>query len=304
MVWQRIRFALLAGAIVAAAAHTARAADAVKSAPANLCTIKVVECVPETYTGTRTVYKTECREEKFTAYRCESVPEVRTRTCTVYKQVAETKTVNRTYWVCVPVVEERTVMKPVVSYHQVTKMVCKTEDHGHYECREVTDHWGCFKQRLHRHGHKHSCCDCGDCCEAKPVKIKKVWVPCKVTVQVPTTVCERVCTMQPSVCKVTTYKREQRTEAVNVTVCKCVPETREEKYTVCVTHKVPYHATRTVRVCVPHQETYTCTRMVSRVVEKQVPVVETCAAPCEETCAPAHKCHRHKHHRHHKSCCD
>ena len=102
-----------------------------------------------------------------------------------------------------------------------------------------------------------------------------------------------------------TYKREMRTEACQVTVCKSIPETRVEKYTCLVSHKVPYQATRTVSVCVPHQEKVTCTRMVSRVVEKKVPVVECAAAPCD-TCAPAHKCHRHRLRRHHgcDDCCD
>jgi hypothetical protein len=304
MVWQRTRFALLAGAIVAVAAHTARAAEEAKPAPVKeeFCTIKVTECVPETYTATRTVYKMVSREEKYTAYKCESVPVEQTRTCTVYKRVAEVKTVNRNYWVCTPVVEEKTVLRPCYSTRQVTKMVCKTEDHGHYECREVPCHWKACAHKL-RH-----CCRKSDCCEPccpPPTRTKKVWVPCKVTVQVPVTVCERVCEMKPVVCKVCTYKRELKTEACQVTCWKCVPETRVEKYTCLVTRRVPYQATRTVCVCVPHEEKVTCTRMVARVVEKKVPVVTACASPCEAEpcCCPSHKCHRHKLHRH-NHCCD
>src|SRR5262249_25011700 len=148
-----------------------------------------------------------CRTEEYTAYKCVSVPKVETRTVTTYKRVAEEKIVNRTYCVCVPVVEERTVMQTFTTCRPVTKMVTKWEDHGHYECREVPDHWAGFKHRLTRRRHHK-----GDCCELCPppcpTKVVKVWVPCKVCVQVPVTCMERVCETRPVVCKVTVMKRE------------------------------------------------------------------------------------------------
>ncbi len=301
MVWQRIRFALLAGALAAVAAHPAQAGDCCAPAPAKFCTIKVWECVPETYTTTRTVYKTECRTEQVTCYKCECVPEQKTCTYTVYKKVPECKTVTRTYCVCIPVCEEKTIMKPCWTKQQVTKMVCKTEDHGHYECREVP-----CKKHHHKHHKKHCCGDCCDCCECEciPTKTVKCWVPCKVTVQVPVCCWEKVCVMKPCVVKCVSYKKEMRTETCQVTCYKCVPEVCTRTITVYTTRKVPYQTTRTVQVCVPCQEQVTCTRMVKRCVEKQVPVCECCAPCCPPPCCEV-KCKKHKHHhKHHKCCCE
>ena len=92
MVWQPPRMALLAGAVASVLALTARADDQPKAAapaapapvaaPAPMApggdgccgpqfrTVCVTEWVPETYTGTRTVYKAEQRQETYTAYRC------------------------------------------------------------------------------------------------------------------------------------------------------------------------------------------------------------------------------------------
>jgi hypothetical protein len=300
MVWQRVRFALLAGAIVAVAAHPARAEDPAKPAakpeamPAakpeaqQYCTVKVWECVPETYQCTRTVYTTEERVEKYTAYKCETVPVEKTRTCTVYKPVNEVKTVKQEYTVCTPVCEQRTVMKPCYSYRTVTKMVCKTEDHGHWECQEVPDQFRACLQKLGKLGRKHGgdCCDpCGgSSCETEcvPMRTKKVWVSCKVQVQKPVCVKERVCEMKPTTTTVTVMKKEVRVRECQVTVCKMVAEQKTEKYTVCETRKTPYEATRCVKVCVPKTETVTKTRMVRRCVEKQVPV-----SPCAEECCGA-----------------
>lgn len=304
MLWQRLRLALCSGAVLAAAglAHAQDKADralAVEQgqaqqaapAPAADCapqyrTVCVTEWVPEQYQCTRTVYKAECRQETYTAYRCECVPETRTRTCTVYKMVQETKMVARETCTCVPTYEERTVMQTFVTCKPVTKIVKKCEDHGHWECREVpcgpslSDR---IKKCFHR---KKDCCECEPCCVK--TKTEKVWVPCKVWVEVPVTCYERVCEQRPVTCKVCTYKLVKNVEQVPVTCCKCVPETKTETYTCMVTRKVPYQATRTVTVCVPVQETVTQTRMVCRVVQKQVPV-ETCCAPkccCDSCCTP------------------
>jgi hypothetical protein len=307
MVWQRIRFALLAGAIVAVAAHPARAEDEAKpsakpaapaaaqpAAPAacqQYCTVKVWECVPETYTCEVTTYKTEQRVEKYTAYKCETVPVEKTRTVTCYKSVPETKMVKQEYTVCTPVCEERTVMKPCYSYRNVTKMVCKTEDHGHWECQEVPDHFRAFTNKLghlcKRHGCGDSCGGCGNECaeECVPMKTKKCWVSCKVQVQKPVCVRERFCEMKPVTTKVTVMKREVRVRECQVTTCKMVAENRVEKYTVCETRRTPYEATRTVCARVPVKETVTKTRMVRRCVEKQVPVT-----PCEDSCGAGAGC--------------
>jgi hypothetical protein len=294
MVWQRIRFALLAGALAAVAAQPARAGEGAPAAPPapQFCTVRVTECVPEAYTCTRTVYKTECRTENYTAYRCECVPEERVRTFTVYKAVPETKTVTRSYTVCIPSVEHRTVMQPCYSYQPVTKLVPKWIDQGHYECREVPCHWKRWKNKLTGLFRK-KCCE--PCCPP-PTKTVKVWVPCMVCVQVPVCCTERVCTYKPVDVCVTTYRQEVRTEACQVTCWKCQPQVCTEKCTVLVTRRVPYQATRTVFVCVPHQETVTLTRMVPRVVEKQVAVAAPscaptcCAPPCCEPCCPVYKC--------------
>jgi hypothetical protein len=314
MAWQRTAFVLLAGALAAVAAHTARAAEEIKppaQAP-QFCTIKVTECVPETYTTTRTVYKTVCKTEEYDTFKCVSVPREVTRTVTTYKRVCEEKVVNRNYWVCVPVMEERTVLQTCVSYRPVTKMVTRWEDRGHYECREVPDHWASFKHRLTRRCHKNSCCE--PCCEPCPTKVVKVWVPCKVPVQCPVTCMERVCETRPVTTKVCTYKKELRTEACKVACWKCVAVPETVRCTVNETQQIPVKATRTVAVCVPVEEKVTCTRLVARVVEKQVPVApavtecckpacELCSQPC---CESAPRCHkRHRFARGHRGgCCD
>jgi hypothetical protein len=296
MVWQRLRLGLLTGAILATAGITVRAGDGCAPAPGEAPSapatrkVCVKEWVPESYQTTRTVCKIEQRQETYTAYRTETVPETRTRTCTVNRLVQETVTKTRNVCVCVPVVEERTVMQTHVSYKPVTKMVSKWEDHGHYECREVECGPSLHDRLKKCFHHRNGCCDsCEPCCVR--TKTVKVWVPCKVCVQVPVTCCQRVCEQRPVVCKVTTYKTETRTESYPCTITKCIPETKTETYTVNVCRQVPYQATRTICVSVPHTETVTCTRMVCRTVEKEVPCETACAAPCCcETCS-ARKCH-------------
>ncbi len=288
MVWQRLRLALLTGAILATAGITVRAGDCCAPAPCAPATKKVCckEWVPETYQCQRTVYKTECREEEYTCYKCECVPETRTRT--VYKMVQETKTEMRTVCKCVPVTETRTVMQTHVTCKPVTKMVKKWEDHGHYECKEVP----CgpsLRDRLRKCFHRNNCCDsCEPCCVK--TKTVKCWVPCKVCVETPVTCYERVCEQRPVTCQVTTYKTVSEQVPVKVTCCKCVPTT--ETYTCNVMRQVPVKAKRTVTVCVPHVENVTATRMVCRTVVKEVPCAETtCCKPCcAETCCTK-KCH-------------
>jgi hypothetical protein len=304
MVWQRLRLALLTGAILATAGSTVRAGDGCAPAPCEApcppATKKVCvkEWVPESYQCKRTVYKTECHEEEYTAYRCETVAETRTRM--VCKTVQETQTVMREVCKSVPVVEQRTVMQTHVTCKPVTKIVKKWEDHGHYECKEV-ECGPTLSERLHKCFHRKSC---DDCCEPCPrTKTVKVWVPCKVCVEKCVTCYERVCEQRPVVCNVTTYKTVREQVPTQVTVCKSVPTT--ETYTCNVTRQVPYKAKRTVSRCVPHEETVTATRMVCRTVEKEVPCETTCAAPCETCCEKKHHCFSLRSlFKHHDGCCD
>jgi hypothetical protein len=298
MVCKRLGLVLLTGTVLAAAGAPARADDCAPPAPAPCAPatqkVTVREWVPETYQCNRTVYTTECRQEVYTAYRTECTAETRTRTCTVYRMVPETHTVMQNICVTVPVVEERTTWQTHVTCRPVTKIVKKCEDHGHYECREVP----CgptLHERLKKCFHHHDCCECEPCCVR--TKTVKVWVPCKVWVDVPVTSYERVCEQRPVVCKVTVCKTEIRQQPVQVTTCKCVPEARTETYTVMVPRQIAYKATRTVAVCVPRTEVVTATRMVCRLVEKEVPVT-TCCSPCAPAeCAPC--CCKKHHFGHH-----
>jgi hypothetical protein len=312
MIRQQIRVALLAGSFVAATALTARADDACKSAPAapaaaacapQFRTVNVQEWVPETYQGTRTVYDRVCSQEKYTAYRCESAPETKTRNVTVYRQVPEVKEVVRHVCVSVPVVEERTVMKTHWTCVPETRVVRKCVDKGHYECKEVP----CgpsFRDRLAKLCRR----GCDDCCEPCPVRTKtvKVWVPCPVWEERTVSCMKRVCEHIPVKCQVTVCRTQIREEKAQVTVCKCVPETKTETYTCVVNRMVPYEATRTVVRCVPREEKVTCTRMVCRTVQKQVPA-ETCAS--EASCGDS-SCRSRWFHRcgglgfRNRGCCD
>ena len=323
MFWQRIRIALLTGALVAMTGLTAFASeedkgkDAAKGekvaapkekAPAppatpcapRTCTVWVNEFVQEQVPCTRTVYKKECRTEEYTAYKTECVPETRTRNVTTYKRVCETVNETRTTCVTVPVVEQRTVTKTRTVCVPVTHTTRKCEDHGHYECREVPCGPSlCDRMKKHFH-HKKDCCDpCAtECCEPVRTKTVKTWVPCPVWVEKTCTKMERRRECYTEVCNVTVCKKEYRTVVVPVTRTRCVPECHAETYTVNVSRCVPYKATRTVEVCVPHTETYMTCRTVCRKVAKQVPVVESCCDSCNscDSCAPAcHTCGRKKH---------
>jgi hypothetical protein len=307
MLLKPFRARFLIGLVAAAAVAPARADHngggccEAPCAPA-MRTVTCTEWVPQQYTTTRTAYRSECRQEAYTAFRCEYSTETRTRTCTYYERVPECQTRTRTVCTMVPTVEERTCMRPHYSYVNETRMVCRTVDRGHYECREVPCHWQGLRNRFRRHGHG-DCCDCCDPCPP-PTRTVKVWVPCKVTVQCPVTSCRRVCTMVPEKTCVTVCRPVYRQETYQVTCYRCVPRQRVETYTVCVPHRVAFQATRTVRVCVPYQETVTCCRMVARTVTRQVPcpVAECCYSPCCE--GHGTRCHRRFFggHRQHHEC--
>jgi hypothetical protein len=171
----------------------------------------------------------------------------------------------------VTVWEDRTVMK--TCYHTVQETCMKKElvRLGHWECREV-----CGSSLFSGLGH--SCCSdpCGSCCP--PTRTKKVWVHCPEYCERPHTVCKKVCTQVPQVCKVAVCKTVWEDCTVQVCTYQCVTESRVEKYTVMVPHQVTYKATRTVRVCVPYEVDVTCCRMVPRT--RTVQVQDCCSSPC------------------------
>ena len=108
MLWQRIRIALLTGALVAMTGLSAfgdeenkdkkaepigppaGVAPAATPCPPKTCIVWVNEMVQEQYPCTRTVYDKVCKTEEYTAYKTECYQEPRTRTVTCYKQVCET----------------------------------------------------------------------------------------------------------------------------------------------------------------------------------------------------------------------
>jgi hypothetical protein len=275
MLWRYLQAALLACGFAIVAAVPGQAGDGC-CAPAPCApafrTVCSTEWVPETYTCTRTSYHTEYHQETYTAYRCEAVPEVRTRTYTVCHLVPETHTEVRNVCVSVPCVEQRTIMQPHWVCVPVTHFVCKTEDHGHYECCEVPCKPS-LCDRLHKLCHRNECC-----CEEECVKTKivKRWVPCPVTIQIPVTKMERHCEYHPVTISVPTCRQEVHQESFQVCSYQSVPEVRTENYTVMVTHTVPYQTTRTVATCVPCQVPVTLTRLVPHTVAHQVPVCGGC----------------------------
>ncbi|MBY0231693.1 MAG: hypothetical protein K2W96_20600 [Gemmataceae bacterium] len=252
------------------------------SAPAGGCgpvytTVTVYEQVPETYTATRTVYRTEHVNETYTAYRHECVPEQRQVTRYVSRQVQEVKTITVNNWQTVQTTEMRNVTKRVPVCKQVTTITRKCVDNGCWvdECVET------FASKL-----KGKFADeCNPHCPQ--YRTRKVWQSNKQWIEVP--------------CTKTVKTWECVTECVPVTVCKkvCVPETRQvtccrtvcepvtETVTVNVSRCVPYTATRCVAKCVPVCENYTATRYVCRAVQKQVacaPAANACNDACSNAC--------------------
>lgn len=255
--------------------HSAASNPCAPAAAPVFTTVTVYEQVPETYTATRTVYRTEYVNETYTAYRHECVPEQRQVTRYVSRQVQEVKNVTVNTWQTVQSTEMRTVTKRVPVCKQVTTITRKCVDNGCWqnECVET------FRSKLRGK----FAGDCGHCPEFTS---RKVWVPNKQWIEVP--------------CTKTVRSYECVTECVPVTVCKkvCVPEVRQvtccrtvcepvtETVTVNVSRCVPYQATRQVAKCVPHCETYTATRLVCKPVQKQVacypaaPACDPCATDC------------------------
>lgn len=238
-------------------------------APAPIVTtVTVYEQVPETYTATRTVYKSELVTESYTAYKYETVQEPKTVTKYVPKTIKEVKEVVVSKWVCVPTVEHKTVTKKVPVCKTVTEMQRKCVDQGCYKetCEET------LVSRLK--GHFHGCGHCPD------YRTKKVWVPNKVWVETPVTKTVRSWECVTETVAVTVNKKVCVQEKQNVETCRVVCEPVTETVMVSVSKCVPYAATRQVSKCVPVTETYTATRYVCKPVQKQV---VSNPAPCSES---------------------
>jgi hypothetical protein len=201
----------------------------------------------------------------------------------VCKPVYETKTVMQTVCEKVSVCEPRTVMKKCVTYKQVTTCTRKCVDKGHYECREV-ECGPSLSDRLRKCFHKNDCCE--PCCPK--TKTVKVWVPCKVWVEVPHTCCKRCVECVPVTCNVMVCKTVQKQVPCQVTTCNYVSTPETCTVQVMTMKQVPYQATRTVRVCKPVQESFTATRYVAHTVKKEVPVTTCCTPCCETKCGGLH----------------
>jgi hypothetical protein len=288
MVCQPVRFALLIGALAAAVsparAHGRNDCGAPCSAPCgpSTRTIRVTECVPETYTVKRTVYKVECRTKEVDSFRCETVQVQKERVVNCVKRVPIVKEEVRKVCRNVTTYEDREVCKKVWRNVEETVMKKKLVRLGHWECQEVCARRGLFGG----HGHKNGCNDpCADPCadQCPETRTKKRWVFCPEYECCPVKVCKKVCVEEKVMCKVPVCRQVVTEEKVKVCTYECRTEQRTEKYTVCETRKVPCKVTVTERVCVPHVQDVTCTRMVARCVERQVP----CNNVCEDACRPS-----------------
>jgi hypothetical protein len=242
-----------------------------------------IEYVQEQRQVMRTTYKMEQRQEAYTAYRCETVMVPKTMEVCCNRLVTETVMVNKTVCERVPTWETKTVMKQVCTTQQVTEMVTRKVDKGHWECREVPveEHkkMGSFGHLLHRE--KEDCC-CK--CACPQYVCKQCWVPCIVCEQVPVTVCKKVTNCVPTQVQVCCYHTVQKQVTVPCCVTKCVQERKTVTCNVCEKRQVPVQCTRTVCCCVPVQEAVTVCCCVPRCVQHKVPA---CSAPC--CCAPC--CH-------------
>jgi hypothetical protein len=296
MVCQPVRFALLIGALAAAVsparAHGPSDCGAPCSAPCGPTTrtIRVTECVPETYTVKRTVYKVECRTKEMDSFRCETVQVQKERVVSCVKRVPIVKEECRKVCRNVTTYEDREVCKKVWRNVEECVMKKKLVRLGHWECEEVPARRGLFGHGGGGHGHRNGCNDacadpCADQCadQCPETRTRKRWVCCPEWECCPVKVCKKVCVEEKQICKVPVCRQVVTEEKVKVCTYECRTEQRTEKYTACETRRVPCKVTVTERVCVPHVEDVTCTRMVARCVERQVP----CDNVCEDSCRPS-----------------
>lgn len=304
MFWQRVRFAILAGLVLATAIVGARAQDdkkvegkeKIEAKPAEVSTGKVPtpataqapaahvaaapctttvwvnELVPEYYETTRTTYRTEYRDEVYTSYRTEMVPETYTRTVMVSKTVPTVVDEVKTVTEYVPTCETRTGYKTEWQCREVTYMKKKWVDQGHYVCKEVE----CGPSLSDRF--KKMCDPCY--CPCPRTKTVKEWCPNKVCIEEPCTKVERFCVKVPYTYTVNVCKPVCKQIVCKVTKCVTVCEPRVETCTRHICKQIPVQCTRKVAVCVPVCEKVTACRMVCKKVAKEVPVT-TCSSCCE-----------------------
>jgi hypothetical protein len=317
MFWQRLRVAVLTGAVLATSAAFTRASDGTNSPsgapaasadPCNPCppatrTIYVTEYTSESYEATRTVLKPVQEVEKYTAYRTECVAEQRTRTFTVntsvpetheetftvYVSIPETHEETRTVYTCVPSVEQRTVIKRVVTCVPETVMVRKCVDQGHYECREVPvssfaslghgGGHGLFSGLMGKHKHHGGCDECpAEPCECAPAtKTVQVWCPNKVWVEEAVTRNVTKVECVPTVENVTVLKSVPTQQTFKVTTCKSVPQQQTRKVTTIKC--VPVEKTETYTVQVPKQVAFEATRTVTKCVPTEEKYTATRMVP-------------------------
>ncbi len=305
MVSQRLRLALLIGAITAVAVSPAsanfrapRCCDPCGSSPAGATapafrTVTCTEWVKENVAVKRVVNRVECRTETYDTVRCERVCVVKDRVVSVTKKVPVWTEQTRKVCCKTTVWEDRVVNK--TSYKTVQETCTKKQlvRLGHWECKEVTPLFsglgsggGLFS------GHGSCGCDSGcgatNACNAcRPTRTRKVWVSCPEYRECPVTVCKKVCVNEAVTCKVAVCKNTWKEEKVKVCTYTCVQENVVQKCTTYETRQVPCKATRTVRVCVPHEETVNCCKWVQKTVSRQVPV---CNTPCTTSCGSSTAC--------------
>ena len=241
-------------------------------------TVTAYEQVPETYTATRTVYKTQYVNEAYTAYRTETVPETRQVTRYVSRQVQEVKNVTSYTYQTVQSTEMRTVTKRVPVCKPVTTISRKCVDNGCYQDQCVETFCSKLKGKLH-----------GDCGHCPDYRSKKVWVPNKQWIETPCTKMVRSYECVTETCPVTVCKKICVPQTRQVTCCRTVCEPVVSTVTCNVTKCVPYSCTRQVAKCVPVCESYTATRMVCRAVQKQVPCAPAANA-CDNGCGNGNAC--------------
>lgn len=267
MACQRVCFALLMGALTAVAVSPARAQQcgpncAPACAPCTR-TITCTKCVPECYTVKRCGYKVVCEKVPCTTYRCEYVCEPRERCVTVCKRIPCEKTIMKKVCRTINVCEERTTMQTCYQYQQVTKMVKKCTQCGHWECRQECCQPGCLAKL------------CNPC--ACPTTVtRKCWVCCPQYTECPVTCCQRVCVQKPVTCKVNVCKTVWDEVPCKVCTYTCVQEQVKQCYTVRTCRKVPCESFTIVRKCVPYEYDVTCTRYVRQCYQVEVPCCNNC----------------------------
>src|SRR5262245_32997267 len=217
MVRQPVRLALLLGAITALAVSPARADNCSAPCGPTTRTIRTTECLPETYTVKRTVYKVECKTETVKGFRCETVPVEKTRTVSCVERVPVVKEEVRKVCHKVTVCEEREVCKKVWKTVEETVNRQRLVSLGHWEERESSG-CGLFGGHGHGRGGCNDSCNnsCNNSCNDSCPRTHKHWVCCPQYECCPTKVCKKVCVEEKCKVKVPVCKNEWKEEKVKV----------------------------------------------------------------------------------------